>query len=145
MAKQIWKGGNMVYPVPAVMVSVGNKAGQTNIFTVAWTGNVCTNPPMVYISVRPERYSYDLIKETGEFVINLTTEKLTYATDWCGVKSGRDVNKFKEMHLTKEKANHVKCPSIKESPVSVECKVKEIKELRKSYYVYSRSIIDKCK
>ena len=97
--------------------------------TVAWTGILNTNPAIVYISVRPERYSYNLIKESGEFVINLTNEKLAFATDWCGVKSGANVDKFKEMKLTKEKANFVKCPMIAESPVSVECKVKEIREL----------------
>lgn len=129
MAKQVWKAGNMVYPLPAVMVSTADKEGNTNIFTVAWTGTVCTNPAMVYISVRPERYSYNLIKDQGEFVINLTNEKLAYATDWCGVKTGSNVDKFKEMHLTKEKAEFVKCPVIKESPVAIECKVKEIREL----------------
>lgn len=125
MSKIQWKPGTFIYPIPAVMVSCGTME-KSNIITVAWTGILNTNPALCYISVRPERYSYDLIKETGEFVINLTTEKLTYATDWCGVKSGRDVNKFKEMHLTKEKGNLVKAPLIKESPVSVECKVKEI-------------------
>ena len=94
MEKEIWKAGNMVYPLPAVMVSTADKKGRANILTVAWTGTVCTNPAMVYISVRPERYSYSLLKESGEFVINLTTEKLLYATDWCGVKSGRDVDKW---------------------------------------------------
>ena len=93
MEKEIWKAGNMVYPLPAVMVSTADKKGRANILTVAWTGTVCTNPAMVYISVRPERYSYSLLKESGEFVINLTTKKLLYATDWCGVKSGRDVDK----------------------------------------------------
>ena len=102
---------------------------KSNIMTVAWTGIQNTNPAIVYISVRPERYSYNLIKETGEFAINLTTRDLAYATDWCGVKSGAKVDKFKEMHLTKQKGNFVKCPLIEESPVSVECKVIEIKEL----------------
>ena len=102
---------------------------KSNIITVAWTGVINTNPAMVYISVRPERYSYNIIKESGEFVINLTNSELAYATDWCGVKTGAKVDKFKEMHLTKEKAKFVKCPMIKESPVSIECKVKEIKEL----------------
>ena len=144
MAKTMWKPGTFIYPIPAVMVSCGDM-NKSNIITVAWTGILNTNPAMCYISVRPERYSYNIIKDTGEFVINLTSKELTYATDWCGVKSGREFDKFKEMKLTKEKSNFVGCPSIKESPVSVECKVKEIKELRKSYYVYSRSIIDKCK
>ncbi len=127
MAKVEWKSGTFVYPIPAVMVTSGDME-HSNIMTVAWTGILNTNPAIVYISVRPERYSYNLIKETGEFVINLTTEKLAFATDWCGVRSGKDYDKFKEMHLTKEKANHVKCPIIKESPVAIECKVIDIKE-----------------
>ncbi len=128
MSKTMWKPGTFVYPIPAVMVSCGDFEN-SNIITVAWTGILNTNPAMVYISVRPERYSYNLIKESGEFVINLTTESLAYATDWCGVKSGANVDKFKEMKLTKQKANFVKCPMIEESPVSVECKVKEIRDL----------------
>ena len=130
MAKQVWKAGNMVYPLPAVMVSTADKEGNTNIFTVAWTGTVCTNPAMVYISVRPERYSYHMIEESGEFVINLTTEQLAHATDYCGVRSGRDVDKWKEMHLTKGKAKTLSyAPIIEESPVNIECKVTEVKEL----------------
>lgn len=128
MSKVVWKPGTFIYPIPAVMVSCGTME-KANIITVAWTGIVNTNPAMVYISVRPERHSYNIIKETGEFVINLTTEKLAYATDWCGVKTGAKVNKFKEMKLNKEKMQFVNCPGIKESPVSIECKVKEIKEL----------------
>ena len=128
MAKVEWKPGTFIYPIPAVMVTSGDMK-KSNIMTVAWTGIINTNPAMCYISVRPERYSYNLIKESKEFVINLTNEKLAYATDWCGVKSGKNIDKFKEMKLTKEKANHVKCPIIKESPVAVECKVKEIVEL----------------
>lgn len=128
MSKAVWKPGTFLYPIPAVMVSCGDMEN-SNIITVAWTGIINTNPAMVYISVRPERHSYNIIKETGEFVINLVDDKLTFATDWCGVKTGAKVNKFKEMRLTKEKANFVNCPSIKESPVSIECKVKEIKEL----------------
>ena len=127
--KETWKPGNMLYPLPAVMVSVTDGQGNNNIITVAWTGTVCTNPPMVYISVRPSRYSYEMIKKTGEFVINLTTEKLAFATDYCGVRSGRDVDKFKEAHLTREPAQFVKAPMIKESPVSIECRVTEVKEL----------------
>ena len=127
--KQTWKPGNMLYPLPAVMVSVTDGKGEDDIITVAWTGTVCTNPPMVYISVRPERYSYHMIKETGEFVINLTTEKLAFATDYCGVRSGRETDKFKDTGLTREKADHVKAPMIKESPVSIECRVREVKEL----------------
>ena len=144
MSKVTWKPGTFIYPIPAVMVSSGTMK-KSNILTVAWTGIINTNPAMVYISVRPERYSYNIIKETGEFVINLTTEDLAYATDWCGVKTGAKVDKFSEMKLTKEKLNFVNCPGIKESPVSVECKVKEIKELRKPSYVYSRSISNKCR
>ena len=125
MSKVQWKGGAFIYPIPAVMVSCGTME-ESNIITVAWTGILNTNPAMCYISVRPERYSHDIIKENGEFAINLTTRQLAYATDWCGVKSGRDVDKFKEMKLTKEKANIISVPLIKESPVSVECKVKEI-------------------
>ncbi len=128
MSKRIWKPGTFVYPIPAVMVSCGDM-DNSNIITVAWTGVINTNPAMVYISVRPERFSHNIIKETGEFIINLTNKDLVYATDWCGVKSGSKVDKFKEMNLTKEKANFVNCPMIKESPVSIECKVKEIKEL----------------
>lgn len=128
MSRKIWKAGTFIYPLPAVMVSCGTME-KSNIMTVAWTGILNTNPAMCYISVRPERYSYNLIKEQGEFVINLTNEKLAYATDWCGVRTGGKVDKFKEMHLTKEKAEFVKCPVIKESPVAIECRVKEIREL----------------
>lgn len=128
MSKTMWKPGTFIYPIPAVMVSCGSFE-KSNIITVAWTGILNTNPATVYISVRPERHSYNLIKESGEFVINLTTENLAFATDWCGVKSGSNVDKFKEMRLTKEKANFVNCPMIKESPVSVECRVREIKDL----------------
>lgn len=128
MSKVKWKAGTFEYPIPAVMVSMGDME-KSNIITVAWTGIINTNPAMVYISVRPTRYSYNILKEEKEFVINLTTEKLAYATDWCGVKSGANLDKFKEMKLTKEKANMVKCPLIKESPVSIECKVKKIIEL----------------
>ena len=126
MAKQTWKAGNMLYPLPAVMVSATDGNGTDNIITVAWAGTICTNPPMVSISVRPERYSYDMIAKTKEFVINLTTEKLAYAVDYCGVKSGRDVDKFAQMKLTKEKAQYVQAPLIGEAPVSVECRVKKI-------------------
>jgi len=129
MGKIEWKPGNMLYPLPVVMVSVADENGKKNIVTIAWTGTLCTNPPMVYISVRPERYSYDIIKKTGEFVINLTTEDLAYATDYCGVKSGKDVDKFQEMKLTPVTGSVVKAPLISESPVNIECKVTEIKEL----------------
>lgn len=120
----------MLYPLPAVMVSCGDKEGKKNILTVAWTGTICTNPAMVYISVRPERYSYQMIRDTEEFVINLTTEKLSWATDYCGVKSGRDVDKWKEMKLHPETASTLQyAPLIAESPVNIECKVTEVKEL----------------
>jgi flavin reductase (DIM6/NTAB) family NADH-FMN oxidoreductase RutF len=126
---QIWKPGNMLYPVPAVMVSCRDKDGNTNFFTAAWTGTVCSDPAMVYISVRPSRYSYKMIEETGEFVINLTTDSLAHATDLAGVKSGRDVDKWKECKLTKGEASKVKAPIIKESPVNIECKVTQIIKL----------------
>ena len=113
----------MLYPLPAVLVSVADKRGKTNVFTVAWTGTICSDPPMVSISVRPQRYSYEMIRETGEFVINLTTRDLAFATDYCGVKSGRDVDKFKEMKLTPMPAEKISAPLIKESPVNIECKV----------------------
>ena len=129
MAKQLWKPGNMLYPLPAVMVSVADAQGRPNIITLAWVGTVCTNPPMVSISVRPERYSYPILRETGEFVINLTTKELTYATDYCGVKSGRDGDKFKEMKLTPIPGQHVKAPLIEESPVNIECRVRQVLEL----------------
>ena len=126
MSKELWKPGNMLYPLPVVMISVADKEGKANIITVAWAGTVCTNPPMVSISVRPERYSYNILMETGEFVINLTTKDLAYATDYCSVKSGRDVDKFKEMNLTAIPGEKVKAPLIEESPVNLECRVTEI-------------------
>ena len=129
MAKQIWKPGNMIYPLPAVLVSAADKSGWDNILTVAWTGTVCTNPPMVYISVRPERYSYQMIRESGEFVINLTTEKLAWATDFCGVKSGKDVDKWEKCRLTRGKPARISAPVIEECPVNIECKVKDIIKL----------------
>lgn len=129
MGKQSWKPGNMLYPLPVVLVSVADKNGEKNVFTVAWAGTVCSDPPMVSISVRPERHSYHMIKETGEFVINLTTEELCYATDYCGVVSGREVDKFSKMNLTPIAGDVVKAPMIEESPVNIECVVKEVKEL----------------
>ena len=128
MSKKIWKSGTFIYPSPAVLVPTGDMKN-SNILTVAWTGILNTNPAIVYISVRPERYSYNLIKENKEFAINLTNEKLAYATDWCGVRSGAKFDKFKEMKLTKEKAEFIKAPLIKESPVSIECKVIEERNL----------------
>lgn len=129
MSKQLWKPGNMLYPLPVVMVSVAGANGEKNIITIAWAGTICSNPPMVSISVRPERYSYNMIKETGEFVINLTTKELAYATDYCGVKSGRDIDKFSEMNLTPIPGEVVKAPLIAESPVNIECRVTEVKKL----------------
>lgn len=130
MGKQVWKPGNMLYPLPAVMVSTADLTGNDNIITVAWTGTVCTNPAMLYISVRPERYSYHMLKASGEFAVNLTTEKLARAADWCGVRSGRDVDKWKETGLTRGKAKKLQyAPVIQESPVNLECKVCEVKEL----------------
>ena len=140
MAKIEWKPGNMIYPLPAVMVSCADKAGNSNIITIAWTGTVCTNPPMAYISVRPERHSYQMIRETGEFVINLTTKDLAYATDFCGVRSGRDYDKFSEMKLTKEKASVVAAPMIGESPVNIECKVREVKEFG-SHHMFLADVV----
>lgn len=126
---QVWKPGNMLYPVLAAMVSVADREGNTNIITVAWTGTICSDPAMLYISVRPERHSYHMIRETGEFVVNLTTKKLVKAADYCGVRSGRDVDKWKEMKLTPGKAQKVCAPVIEESPVNLECRVTEVKEL----------------
>ena len=140
MGKQTWKPGNMLYPLPAVMVTVADSEGKDNIITVAWAGTVCTNPPMVSISVRPERFSYAMLRQTGEFVINLTTEKLAYATDYCGVKSGRDVDKFEKLKLTREKADFVKAPMIAESPVSIECRVAKVEELG-SHHLFLAEVV----
>ena len=130
MSKQSWKPGNMLYPLPVVMVSCNRKGEKPNIVTVAWTGTICSDPAMVSISVRPERYSHDIIEETGEFVINLVTKDLTYATDYCGVRSGRDVDKWSEMHLTRGNAQTlIYAPIIEESPVNIECQVVKVEEL----------------
>lgn len=129
MVKQLWKPGNMLYPLPVVMVSCGRPGEKPNIITVAWAGTVCSSPAMVSISVRKERFSHEIIKETGEFVINLTTKELVYATDYCGVKSGREVDKFTSLNLTPSPSQKVAAPSIGESPVNIECKVVEIREL----------------
>ena len=129
MGKLNWKPGNMIYPLPAGLISCGDINGKMNLLTVSWLGTLCTDPPICYISVRPGRYSYDMIKQTGEFVINLTTTEISKATDWCGVKSGRDFDKFKESGLTPAPATIVKCPIVAESPISIECKVSEIKAL----------------
>ena len=130
MTKEIWKPGNMLYPLPVVMVSMADRAGNYNIITIAWAGTVCTNPPMVSISVRPDRYSFPILKETGEFVVNLTTKELAYATDFCGVKSGREVDKFKALGLTPLAAEKVHAPLIGESPVNIECRVRQVMGFR---------------
>lgn len=140
MAKQQWKPGNMLYPLPVVMVSVRDLEGNDNIITVAWAGTVCTNPPMVSISVRPERYSYHMLEESGAFVINLTTEQLCYATDFCGVRSGKDVDKFAQMKLTKVEASQIHAPMIGESPVNIECKVKKI-EKPGSHHIFLAEVV----
>ncbi len=124
-----WKPGTLIYPLPAVLVSCGDSPENFNVITISWVGTICTNPAMCYISVRPERHSYDLIKNLGEFVINLTTEDMAFATDWCGVKSGKDVNKFEAMGLTPVMGEMVKAPIIKESPLCIECRVNEIVKL----------------
>ncbi|HYQ58551.1 MAG TPA: flavin reductase family protein [Draconibacterium sp.] len=129
MARTYWKPGTIIYPLPAVMVSCGENPEEYNIITIAWTGTINSDPPMCYISVRPGRHSYDIIKRTGEFVINLTTEQLARATDWCGCRSGSKYNKWKEMNLTPAPAKMVKAPIIEESPVNIECRVKDIIEL----------------
>lgn len=140
MGKIAFKPGNMLYPLPAVLVSVSDKDGRDNILTVAWAGTVCTNPPMVSISVRPERYSYGMLRETGEFVINLTTEKLAYATDYCGVKSGREEDKFQNLGLTKLASREVKAPGIAESPVNIECRVRHVEELG-SHHMFLADVV----
>jgi flavin reductase (DIM6/NTAB) family NADH-FMN oxidoreductase RutF len=126
MDKIDWKPGTMIYPLPAVMVSMGESESEYNIITISWTGTICSDPPMCYISVRPGRHSYEILKRTGEFVINLTTKELAFATDWCGVKSGRHFNKFEEMQLTPGKASKVNAPIIVECPINIECKVTQI-------------------
>lgn len=126
MAKRYWRGGNMLYPLPVVMVSCKREGEKPNIITVAWAGTICSDPPMVSVSVRRERYSYEILKETSEFVVNLVTEDLAFATDYCGVKSGRDVDKFGEMNLTPLPSKYVKTPGITESPLNLECKVIQI-------------------
>lgn len=140
MAKEIWKPGNMLYPLPVVMVSVTNRQGRHNIITVAWVGTVCTNPPMVSISVRPERCSYPILKETGEFAINLTTRELAWAADYCGVKSGREVDKFKELSLTPAAASRVVAPLIAESPVNLECQVRQVLPLG-SHHMFLAEVV----
>ena len=140
MGKIDFKPGNMLYPLPAVLVSASDGNGNDNLITIAWAGTVCTNPPMVSISVRPERYSYDMIRKTGEFVINLTTKELVFAADYCGVVSGRDVDKWQEMGLTKVMGSEVNVPYIKESPVSIECKVRSVEELG-SHHMFLADVV----
>lgn len=129
MSKESWKPGNMLYPVPAVMVSCKRPGEKANIITLAWAGTICSDPAMLSISIRPERHSHDIIVETGEFVVNLVSAKLAKACDWCGVKSGRDMDKFKEMRLTEYKSEYMETPAIDESPVNIYCKVKKIEKL----------------
>ncbi|NCC17389.1 MAG: flavin reductase family protein [Bacteroidia bacterium] len=129
MSKVSFKPGTMIYPLPAVMVSCGETPDEYNIITIGWVGTICSEPPMCYISVRKSRLSHEIISKTKSFVINLTTKELAKATDWCGVKSGRDFDKFKEMKLTPIKASVVNAPMIMESPLNIECEVVEIKEL----------------
>ena len=129
MAREIWKPGNMLYPVPVIMVSCQRAGEKPNIITLAWVGTICSDPAMVSISVRKERYSYDIIKDTGEFVINLVTRDLVFATDYCGVKSGKDIDKFKEMKLTPCAMDKISAPGIAESPVNLACKVTKQIEL----------------
>lgn len=139
MMKQTWKPGTMIYPIPAVLVSCGT-AGMSNLVTVAWTGTLCTDPAMCYISLRPERYSYGLVKENMEFTINLTTASMAKSTDWCGVKSGRDFDKWEHTGLTPEAGVMVGCPSVAESPVSIECRVKQIVELG-SHHMFMAEVL----
>ena len=139
--KQQWKPGTLIYPLPAVLISCGETEEEYNMLTVAWVGTICTNPAMCYISVRPERHSYDIIKRTKSFVINLTNEDMARATDWCGVRSGKDYNKFQEMRLTPQKAQNVSAPIILESPLSIECEVIEIKELG-SHHMFIANVVN---
>ena len=140
MSKAVWKPGNMLYPVPAVMVSCRRPGEKANIITVAWAGTICSDPVMLSVSIRPERYSYGIIKETGEFVVNLVSTELTRACDWCGVKSGRDVDKFKEMKLTEYKSEFMEAPAIEESPVNIYCKVDRIEKLG-SHHMFIATVV----
>ncbi len=140
MSKIIWKPGTMIYPLPAVMVSCGLSPEEFNIITISWTGTICTDPPMCYISVRPGRYSYDIIRRNGGYVINLTTKELAFATDWCGVKTGSRHKKFEEMGLTPIMASKVNAPYIDESPVNIECLVKDVIELG-SHHMFISEVV----
>lgn len=139
--KQDWKPGTMIYPLPAALVTCGSYEEEYNIITVAWVGTICTNPPMCYISVRPERHSYPILKKNMEFVINLTTKDMAFATDWCGVRSGKNYNKFQEMKLTPGKAAMVQAPLIEESPLCIECRVKEIVALS-SHHMFIADVVN---
>lgn len=139
--KQDWKPGTTIYPLPAALVTCGSCEGEYNIITVAWVGTICTNPPMCYISVRPERHSYPILKKNMEFVINLTTKDMAFATDWCGVRSGKNYNKFQEMKLTPGKAAMVQAPLIEESPLCIECRVKEIVALG-SHHMFIADVVN---
>ncbi|MGN0378229.1 MAG: flavin reductase family protein [Butyrivibrio sp.] len=141
MSKQNWKPGNMLYPVPVVMISCQRPGEKPNIVTVAWAGTICSEPPMVSISVRPERFSHGIISDTGEFVINLVTDKLVYATDFCGVRSGRDIDKFEKMQLTPLPSSKIKAPGIKESPVNIECVVRKTEHLG-SHDMFTAEIVN---
>lgn len=141
MSKKIFKPGAMLSPLPVIMASVGDIDGENNIITIAWTGIINTNPPMTYISVKPERYSYHMIEENMEFVINLVDRKLAFAADYCGVKSGKNIDKWKEMKLTKKPCSVVKCPQIKESPASIECVVKQVVKLP-SHHMFMAEIVN---
>ena len=138
--KLLWKPGNMLYPVPVVLVSCGAQPAEYNLVTVAWAGTICSNPPMCSIALRPERHSYGIIKRTGEFVVNLTTQSMIRAVDWCGVKSGREFDKFKETGLTPWPAKNIKAPLVRESPVNMECVVSEIKPLG-SHHLFMARIV----
>ncbi len=141
MSKVNWKPGTMLYPLPVVLVSCGETPEEYNVLTIAWTGTLSSEPPMCYISVRPSRHSYEIIKRTGEYVINLTTEELARATDWCGVQSGKKVNKWEKMGLTPAPATIVKAPIIAEAPVNIECKVKEVMNLG-SHHMFISDVVN---
>lgn len=140
MGKISFKPGNMLYPLPAALVTVKDKEGKDNLLTIAWVGTVCTNPPMLSISVRPERYSYRALRETGEFVVNLTTREMAKATDYCGVRSGKKEDKFKACGLTKIKSVKVGPASLLQSPVNIECKVREVMELG-SHHMFLADVV----
>ena len=124
--KEIWRPGNMIYPLPAIMVSCGASPDEYNVFTASWVGTICSDPAMCFVSIRQSRHSYDIVKRNMAFTLNLTNEDLARATDWCGVRSGRDYNKFAEMNLTPMKGVKVDAPYINEAPMSIECRVKQI-------------------